>query len=62
MTARFNIRREADGWLVFDEWTGLTVGREDGSLLAALDFEDADDFADLLSRAHERGLADFRIE
>ncbi|MDP3660170.1 hypothetical protein [Phenylobacterium sp.] len=54
--ARYDIRRDADGWTVFDIWTGETVVV--GAPQTGLSLEAACDLAELLSRRAERGLRD----
>lgn len=45
---RFSIRQDAEGWTVFDIWTGLPAEVK-GVPQIGMDLEDADDVADLLS-------------
>jgi hypothetical protein len=55
MAARYNIRRDDEGWTVFDIWTGwpaLIKGAEQ----VGLDIELADDLVDLLNILNERRL------
>jgi hypothetical protein len=53
MAARFNMRRDDEGWTVFDIWTGwpaLVKGVEQ----VGLDIEVADDLVDLLNFLNAR--------
>ena len=56
MLARYDIRRDPDGWTVYDIWTGEPVVV--GVAQTGLTLEAACDLADLLSQRAARGLRD----
>lgn len=56
MLARYDIRRDPEGWTVFDVWTAEPVVI--GAPQVGLGLEAACDLADLLSRRAARGLRD----
>ncbi|WP_293400383.1 hypothetical protein [Phenylobacterium sp.] len=62
MTPRFAIRRDDKGWSVFDIWTGLVAQLEDGQAAMGLRVREADELADVLSRAARLGLIETTIE
>ncbi len=54
MAIRYDIRKEANGWTVYDIWTGwpaIISGVPQTELL----MDDADDLADLLNGLHVKG-------
>lgn len=56
MAARYDMRRDDEGWTVFDIWTrwpAMVKGAEQ----VGLDIEDADDLVDLLNILNERRAA-----
>jgi len=56
MSVRYDMRRDDEGWTVFDVWTGwpaLVKGAEQ----TGLDIELADDLVDLLNTLNERRQA-----
>ena len=56
MAVRYDMRRESDGWTVYDIVTGLPAA-VNGERLTGLPLEDADDLADLLNGLHTQQLA-----
>ena len=52
--ARYDLREDAEGWTVFDIWTGepVVVGMV---LQIGLDIQDADELAEWLTRFSDRG-------
>jgi hypothetical protein len=53
MRARYDMRRDEDGWTVFDIWTGWPALIKDTEQ-TGLDIEQADDLVDLLNTLNER--------
>lgn len=53
MFFRYDMRRDGDGYTVFDRWTGWPARVRDVEQ-TGLDIEDADDLVDLLNRMNER--------
>jgi hypothetical protein len=51
MAARYDIKREDDGWAVYDTTTGLPA-EVNNVVQVGLSLEDADDLADLLNHLH----------
>jgi hypothetical protein len=54
MAIRYDMRREPDGWTVYDIWTGWPAVIA-GVPQTELEMEDADDLVDLLNGMHVRG-------
>jgi len=53
MSVRYDMRRDDDGWTVFDVWTGWPAKVAEVEQVG-LDIEDADDLVDLLNLMNER--------
>lgn len=53
MAGRYDMRRDDEGWTVFDIWTGWPAVVK-GAEQIGLDIEDADDLVDLLNALNER--------